>query len=204
MYTVMVTGGLGSGKSTLCELLCEHGAISLDLDEINRSLLASNASLVADLAQRFGEDILDEDGAIDTKVLARRAFEDDQSVKDLNAISFPYITEAASDYILNVHCVPRTDAKVLVVEVPLLTEVPEFAKLADEVITVAAPSELRLQRAVQRGMDSIDALRRMALQATDAERAEIADTICDNAGTREDLEAWVDAWWNARMERLNA
>ncbi len=204
MYTVMVTGGLGSGKSLLCELLCERGAISLDLDEINRSLLASNASLIADLAQRFGDDILDEEGMVNTKVLARRAFADEQSVKDLNAISFPYITEAASDYILNVHCVPRTDAKVLVVEVPLLTEVPEFAKLADEVITVSAPSELRLQRAVQRGMDSIDALHRMALQATDAERAEISDTICDNAGTREELEAWVDTWWNARKEQFDA
>lgn len=204
MYTVMVTGGLGSGKSALCELICEHGAISLDLDEINRSLLDSNASLIADLAERFGDDILDENGMVDRKILAARAFADEQSAKDLNAISFPYITEAASDYILNVHCVPRTDAKVLVVEVQLLNEVPEFAKLADEVIAVSAPSDLRLQRAVLRGMDGADALQRMARQATDAERAEIADTICDNAGTREDLEAWVDEWWNARMEQLDA
>lgn len=204
MYTVMVTGGLGSGKSTLCKLLCERGALSLDLDEINRSLLESNDSLVFDLVERFGEGILDEEGRIVRSRLAQRAFADESSAKDLNAISFPYITEAASDYILNVHCVPRTEAKILVIEVQLLTEVPEFAKLADEVIAVCAPSELRLFRAVQRGMDGADAVRRIALQATDAERCAIADTICDNSGTPEELEAWVDSWWNARMEQLDS
>ena len=203
MYTVMVTGGLGSGKSTLCSLLCARGAVSLDLDEINRSLLASNASLVSSLAKRFGDDILDEDGAVITSRLAQRAFADEQSTKDLNAISFPYITEVASDYILDVHCAPRTDAKILVVEVQLLTEVPEFAKLADEVIAVCAPSDVRLMRAIQRGMDGADALRRIAMQATDAERAAIADTICDNSGTQAELEIWVDTWWKARMEMLN-
>ena len=58
MYTVMVTGGLGSGKSTLCKLICEHGAMSMNLDEIYRGLLESNENMIADLADRFGDDIL--------------------------------------------------------------------------------------------------------------------------------------------------
>lgn len=203
MYTVMVTGGIGSGKSTLVELLCEHGAVSIDLDEINRSLLATNDVMVNELAERFGRDIVNEEGGVNAALLAQRAFADEQSTKDLNAISFPYITEAATDYVLGVECVPRSEAKVLVVEVPLLTEVPEFARLADEVIAVVASSDMRLARAVKRGMDALDVLQRMNMQATDEQRIAIADTVCENISTREDLEAWVDAWWQRRMDALD-
>lgn len=204
MYTVMVTGGIGSGKSTLVELLCKHGAVSIDLDEINRSLLATNDVMVNELAERFGRDIVNEEGGVNAALLAQRAFADEQSTKDLNAISFPYITEAATDYVLGVECVPRSEAKVLVVEVPLLTEVPEFARLADEVIAVVASSDMRLARAVKRGMDALDVLQRMNMQATDEQRIAIADTVCENISTREDLEAWVDAWWQQRMDALDA
>ncbi len=204
MYTVMVTGGLGSGKSTLVDLLCERGAVSIDLDEINRTLLSSNEDYVGELVERFGEGILDEEGAVITAELAKRAFADEASERALNAIAFPYITELANEYILDVHCTPRSDAKVLVVEVPLLTEVPEFARLADEVIAVNVPSELRLQRAIARGMDAADALARLAVQATDAQRSAIADTLCDNDGTREELAAWADAWWEQTMAKLDA
>ena len=202
MYTVMVTGGIGSGKTMLVELICERGAVSIDLDEINRRLIASNAMLISELAARFGEEILDEDGAVVPSRLARLAFADEQSTRDLNAISFPYITEAATNYILNVECVPRTDAKILVVEVPLLTEAPELAQLADEVIAVTAPSDLRLARAVARGMDASDVLARMRMQPTDAERALIADTVCENICSTEELGNWVDAWYDERMEML--
>lgn len=202
MYTVMVTGGIGSGKSKLVELLCERGAVSIDLDEINRRLISSNTMLIAELAERFGDEILDEDGAVVPARLARLAFASEQATHDLNAISFPYITEAATNYILNVECVPRTNAKILVIEVQLLTEVPEFAQLADEVIAVSAPSELRLARAVARGMDASDVLARMCVQATDAERALIADTICENICSIEELSDWADAWYDERMEML--
>ena len=131
MYTVMVTGGIGSGKSKLVELLCERGAVSIDLDEINRALISGNAMLISELAARFGEEILDEDGAVIPARLAHVAFASEQATHDLNAISFPYIMQAATNYILNVECAPRTDAKILVVEVPLLTEAPDFARLAD-------------------------------------------------------------------------
>lgn len=202
MYTVMVTGGLGSGKSTLAGALCSRGAVSINLDEINRMLLSSNAMLIADLAARFGEDILDDEGAVITSLLAQRAFKNEQATKALNDISFPYITEAATDYILGVECVPRTDAKVMVVEVPLLTEVPEFARLADEVIAVVAPSDLRLARAVARGMDALDAMRRMEVQPSDAERVAIADTVYENTGSLDDMSAWVDGWFLERADLI--
>lgn len=204
MYTVMVTGGLGSGKSTLCKLICEHGAMSMNLDEIYRGLLESNENMIADLADHFGDDILDDSGMVIRSKLAEEAFSDEQSTKDLNAITFPYIMAMTNDYLLDVHCVPCSSSKVLVVEVPLLTEVPEFAQLADEIIAVNVPSDVRLQRAVARGMNPADALRRLQVQPTDAERDAIADTICDNSGTEDDLRAWADAWWEERMDKIDA
>lgn len=204
MYTVMVTGGLGSGKSTLCKLICEHGAMSMNLDEIYRGLLESNENMIADLADRFGDDILDDSGMVIRSKLAEEAFSDEQSTKDLNAITFPYIMAMTNDYLLDVHCVPRSSSKVLVVEVPLLTEVPEFAQLADEIIAVNVPSDVRLQRAVARGMNPVDALKRLQVQPTDAERDAIADTVCDNNGTEDDLRAWADAWWEDRMNKIDA
>ncbi len=204
MYTVMVTGGLGSGKSTLCKFICEHGAMSMNLDEIYRGLLESNENMIADLADRFGDDILDDSGMVIRSKLAEEAFSDERSTKDLNAITFPYIMAMTNDYLLDVHCVPCSSSKVLVVEVPLLTEVPEFAQLADEVIAVNVPSDVRLQRAVARGMNPADALRRLQVQPTDAERDAIADTICDNSGTEDDLRAWADAWWEERMNKIDA
>ena len=204
MYTVMVTGGLGSGKSTLCKFICEHGAMSMNLDEIYRGLLESNENMIADLADRFGDDILDDSGMVIRSKLAEEAFSDERSTKDLNAITFPYIMAMTNDYLLDVHCVPCSSSKVLVVEVPLLTEVPEFAQLADEIIAVNVPSDVRLQRAVARGMNPADALRRLQVQPTDAERDAIADTICDNSGTEDDLRAWADAWWEDRMNKIDA
>jgi dephospho-CoA kinase len=203
MYTVMVTGGIGSGKSTLCKLLCEHGAVSIDLDEINRGLLQDNGDYIRDLTKRFGADILDENGDIDRSALAARAFASPEAEKDLNKIAFPYITAEASEYILDVHCTPRSDALVLVVEVPLLTEVPELIELADEVIAVTAPLDVRMQRLLDRGMDATDALNRINVQASDEERAAIADTICENGGSLEDLEKWVDNWWLSYTSQLD-
>lgn len=202
MYTVMITGGLASGKSTLRRILCEKGAVSIDLDQINATLLQGNRDYIGELVARFGEDILDPEGCVVPARLAQAAFATEADTADLNAIAFPYITAAANEYILDVHCTPRSDAKVLVIEVPLLNEVPEFAKLADEVVAVTAPSDARLARAVARGMDGSDALARLQRQASDAERVALADTVCENAGDEDDLHEWVDAWWDATMTKL--
>lgn len=198
MYTVMVTGGIGSGKSTLCKMLYEKGALSVDLDAVARTLLETDTMMISELAEEFGAGILDEDGMIVPARLAKRAFASPEATKAMNAITFPRIVAQVSDYVLDVHCVPRHHAKALVIEVPLLTDAPELVRLADEVIAVTAPVELRLARAVARGMDADDVMRRMELQPTDAERAAIATTICENAGSPEDLQAWADAWWSER------
>ena len=202
MYVVMITGGIGSGKSTLRRLLCEHGAVSIDLDQIARTLMDNEQQMVNELVDVFGPQILEEDGSVNRAALASAAFASDAATQAMNAITFPYIMREANEYVLNVHCTPRTSSKVLVVEVPLLTEMPRFADLADEVIAVEVPQLQRLARCVERGMDAQDALARMGRQPTDAQRAAMADTICDNSGNEDDLRTWVDAWWVKREERF--
>ena len=92
---------------------------------------------------------------------------------------------------------------MLAIEVAALTDVPQFAELADEVIAIEAPQLQRLARCVESGMDTQDAINRIARQASDTERAAIADTICDNGGSVEDLVAWTDEWWASREERFD-
>lgn len=200
MLTVMITGGIGSGKSSLRRMMCDKGAVSIDLDAIARTLLENEQQMINELADEFGPQILDEQGAVIRSELAAAAFSSDAATRAMNAITFPYIQREATEYLLNVHCTPRTNAPVLVVEVPLLTEMPDFAELADEVIAVEVPVVTRLARCVERGMDAEDAIARMNRQATDAERATLATVICDNNGLQEDLRAWVDAWWSERVE----
>ncbi len=195
MFTVMVTGGIGSGKSTVCRLLGAHGAATLDMDGIARSLMDHNLEMRAQLVDEFGARILDEAGEVDRAALARVAFTSPAATDALNAITFPHITRAAADYLTEVHCSPRSAAPVQVVEVPLLTQVPEFAVLADAIISVNCPSDLRLSRAIARGMSAEDALARMAAQPTDDERNAIATHVLHNAGTLEELQAAVDEWW---------
>ncbi len=199
MYTVMVTGGLGSGKSELVRELCALGATSIDLDETGRLVLEEDEGARAELAACFGDDILDGEGMVDRPLLARRAFACPQATRRLDDVMLPRILARAADSLVEVRCVPVSDAPVQVVEVALLDRAPAFAALADERIAVSAPSDLRLSRAVERGMDAADAMARIAVQASDACRERIADVVCENSGTRAELAAWARSWWNAHL-----
>lgn len=199
MYTVMVTGGLGSGKSELVRELCALGATGIDLDEIGRLVLEEDEDARDELAARFGDDVLDGEGMVDRPLLARRAFACPQATRQLDDVMLPRILARAADCLVEVHCAPLSDAPVQVVEVALLDRVPDFAALADERIAVSAPSDLRLARAVERGMDAADACARIAAQASDACRERIADTVCENSGTRAELAAWARSWWDAHV-----
>lgn len=203
MYVVMITGGVGCGKSTLLNLLCERGAVSIDLDAIAGTLMDNEPQMVAELAGEFGPQILNGDGGVDRDALNELACASAAATRSMNEIVFPYITREANEYILDVHCTPRTHAKVLAIEVAALTDVPQFAELADEVIAIEAPQLQRLARCVESGMDTQDAINRIARQASDTERAAIVDTICDNGGSVEDLVAWVDEWWASREEHFD-
>jgi dephospho-CoA kinase len=199
MYVVLLTGGLASGKDTVSAYLAERGATLLDLDVIAREAQSEEAVL-AQLREAFGSDIIDADGTLDRSLLAERAFVDQHSAERLNAICWPPIKERVVEYILQNTCQPMRRAKLLVVQIPLLAEAPDFLDLADEVIAVSADEALRFRRAVARGMSPVDARRRIALQADDEQRRAISDTVFVNNGSLDELKQQVDEWYADRIE----
>jgi dephospho-CoA kinase len=202
MYTVLLTGGLASGKDTVCSWLAELGAATLDLDEIAHQELEDNV-VIEQVTALFGEDLLDSEGQIIRPRLAERAFATPEQARQLNELIWPLVQERVGDFLTGGSCQPLEHAELMVVQIPLLAEAPQFLDLADEVVSISAPEQQRLQRAVQRGMTLEDAINRLQLQATDAQRAAISDTIWDNSGSLAQLHRQVQDWYRQRtQERL--
>lgn len=192
---VALTGGIGSGKSTVAAMLAARGAVIIDADAIARQVVEPGRPALAALVERFGADILDPDGRLDRKALAAKAFATEEARRGLEAITHPAIGE---EFLRQVAEAP--DDGVVVHDVPLLAEVG--AKLDyDEVIVVEAPREVRLRRLEQRGVARADAEARMAAQATDEQRRAIATRVVDNSGDLASLERQVDELWEALRAR---
>jgi dephospho-CoA kinase len=193
---VGLTGGIGAGKSTVADLLAERGAVIVDADEVARAVVEPGQRALAKLVDRFGAGILDADGRLDRSALAKLAFVDDESRRDLEAITHPAINE---EFGRRVAAAP-SDA-VVVLDVPLLVESPQARERGYQtVIVVEAPRDVRLARLEARGVDRADVEARMAAQAGDDERRKIATYVIDNAGDRAALERQVDEVW-AELQR---
>jgi dephospho-CoA kinase len=196
---VGLTGGIGAGKSTVADLLAERGAVIVDADEVARAVVEPGQPALAKLVDRFGTGILDAEGRLDRTVLAKLAFVDDESRRDLEAITHPAINE---EFTRRVADAPP-DA-IVVLDVPLLFESPQARKRPYQtVIVVEAPREVRLARLEARGVDRADAEARMAAQAGDEERRTIATYVVDNSGDHASLERRIDEVW-ADLERRQA
>jgi dephospho-CoA kinase len=191
---VGLTGGIGSGKSTVARLLADRGSVVIDADVIAREVV-ERPEVLAALAERFGPEILAADGTLDRTALAQRAFVTDEVRKELEAITHPPIGE---EFLRRVAAAPPDG--IVVHDVPLLVESTRGFEYGG-VIVVVAPREVRLQRLEARGIPRDDAERRMALQATDEERAKVATWILDNSGDVADLERQIDAIWPELLER---
>ncbi|MCU1426666.1 MAG: dephospho-CoA kinase [Actinomycetia bacterium] len=186
---VGLTGGIGSGKSTVAGLLAKRGAVVVDADAIARQVVEPGTPALAALAERFGADILRPDGSLDRPALARKAFVDDESRKALEAITHPAI---GAEFLRQLGDAP--EGAVVVHDVPLLVESTRGYEYG-AVIVVEAPREVRLARLEQRGVPRSDAEARMAAQATDEERRAVATWVLDNGGDLAALEVQVDAFW---------
>ncbi len=188
-----LTGGIGSGKSTVAEMLAERGAVVVDTDEIAREVVEPGGPAHAAVASRFGPGVLSAGGQIDRSALAAVVFSDQRALADLNAIVHPAVAEGVRNRLARL----PADA-VAVVVVPLLVET---GWSADLVVVVDAPEDEAVARVVrQRDMAEPEVRRRMAAQASRAERRARADHVVDNRGSREDLRAEVDRLW----ERIRA
>jgi dephospho-CoA kinase len=188
---VALTGGIGSGKSTVAARLAARGAVIVDADAIARLVVEPGMPAFVSLVERFGEGIVAADGTLDRPALAAVAFADDESRKALGEITWPAIGEETERQIA-----AAGDDAVVVCDIPLLVESKAAAtRPYAAVIVVEAPRELRLDRLVRRGLTRDDAETRMAAQATDEQRRAVATHLVDNAGNLAALEARADEIW---------
>lgn len=195
MYKVLLGGGLASGKSTVAKILEDLGAEVENLDRISVEV-RNSPDVAGELADAFGPGILDADGEPIPSVLAERAFSSEDAVAKLDSICLPRISERARGYLLDMDATP---SPMRVLEVPLLDRAPELHGLVDEIVVVVAPEELRLRRAIARGLSEQDARNRIGSQASQEELEGMADTIIRNDSTEEELARRVRAWWDSRI-----
>jgi dephospho-CoA kinase len=197
MRLVGLTGGIGSGKSTVADLLRAKGAVVVDADEVARAVVEPGQPALDALIERFGPGILDASGRLDRPALAAIAFADDDGRKALGDITWPAIGE---EFERRIKAAPH-DA-VVVCDVPLLVESKAAAaRPYVAVIVVEAPIDVRLDRLEVRGVARDDAERRMAAQATDEERRAVATHLVDNGGDLESLARQIDRIWADLLAR---
>ncbi|AKU64848.1 dephospho-CoA kinase [Schaalia meyeri] len=179
---VAVSGGIGSGKSSVTRTFASLGAVVADADAIAREILQPGTRALREVAEHFGADLIRSDGTLDRSLLASRVFACDGRVRELNAITHPAITERAWT-ILN----GAPEGALAVYDIPLLVE-GDGIDLFDAVIMVDAPEEERIRRLAGRGMLPEDARARIRAQASSEERRAAANVWIDNRGSIADLE----------------
>jgi dephospho-CoA kinase len=171
----------------------------IDLDELSRDVCEPGSDVLPAIADEFGADVLDPvTGELDRALLASRAFADPRRARRLEEIELPAILGRLSAQLTQSPC--GQEPAVCVVEVPLLDRMGATLALADEVMCVTCPLDLRRARALARGVSEPDFDLRVSLQPTEDYLLEHADTTLFNAGSASDLEDACDAWWRAREE----
>jgi len=185
-----LTGGIGSGKSTVSARLAELGARVVDADAITRAVQAPGTEVFAAIVDRFGPAVLAGDGSLDRPALAAIVFRDPDELKALNAIVHPAVGVAIAEALATA---AETD-DVVILDVPLLVESGRDDMAA--MVVVDLDPEVAVARLVEhRGFTEEDARARISRQASRAERRAKADKVLDNRGSVEDLLAQVDALW---------
>jgi dephospho-CoA kinase len=195
---VGLTGGIGSGKSTVSALLAEHGAVIVDADKIARDLQTPRSPVLARMAERFGQHIIRADGSLDRAAVAAIVFGDDREARralaDLNGIVHPAMQDEIARQI-DAHS--GTD-RIVVLDFPLLTENPREGLAAWIVVDI--DSDIAVRRLVdQRGMDELDVRKRIASQPSREQRLARATHVVRNDADLEQLRAQVDELWSALL-----
>ncbi|MDO4685324.1 MAG: dephospho-CoA kinase [Corynebacterium sp.] len=189
MQRIGLTGGIGSGKSTVAKLLAEQGFCIVDADQIARDIVAPGQPALEELVKTFGERILLDDGSLNRSELARLAFSSQETTTVLNTITHPRIAEETARRFAQAEA---DGYEEIVYDMPLLVD-NGLHKDMDFVVVIDVDPEIRFERLVQqRGLDADDVRRRLAAQISDAERNAAADMVIDNNGELEDLIPQVE------------
>jgi len=203
MYVLGITGGIGSGKTTAARLFGDLGATVIDLDDLAKRLIGPEGPLRDAVVEAFGEGVRGADGGVDPAALAAVAFESPESAKRLDGIVHPGVYAAVAGALDVLAELPEPPS-VVVIDIPLLVEAPMFFDLLDGVLAVSAPEDTRLARLEARGMAPDDAHARMSLQATDAERRDIADYAVENDGDKTEFESVLISFWDGELASRGA
>jgi dephospho-CoA kinase len=188
-----LTGGIGSGKSTVAGLLAGRGARVVDADRIAREVVEPGTPGLEAVAAAFGPGVLTPEGALDRPALAAVVFADPEARRRLDGIVHPLVRARAAELV----AAAPPDA-VVVQDVPLLVETGQAGSY-ELVLVVEADLDTRVRRLVGRGVSEEDARARIAAQATDEQRRAVADVVLDNSGTVEELDAQVERFWAERV-----
>ncbi len=192
---VALTGGIGSGKSTVEAMLAARGAVVVDSDVLAREVVAPGSDGLAAVVDAFGPAVLTEDGSLDRPAMAAIVFADDAARETLNAIIHPRVRRRTAELTAS-----APSGSVVVHSVPLLVETGRAGRYA-RIVVIDCPVETQVSRLVSlRGMAEADARARIAAQATREERLAVATSVIHNEGSREDLAREVDRVWREITE----
>lgn len=190
MPVIAITGGIGSGKSSVRKALEELGALGVDTDELARRVVEPGSAGARMVRDAFGEGFFDREGRLDRKRMAEEVFHDPDARLRLEAILHPLIRELEADIVSR--ALQEDPSRLVVVEVPLLTD-PARAAVYDGVLLVTAPRDVRLRRLAESGRyTGEEALARMRSQASDELRKGLATWVLDNGGSREETSRQLD------------
>lgn len=195
MLIVGLTGGIGSGKSTVAAMLARRGAVVIDVDAVGRDVISPGGRAEAAVLAEFGPSVATPEGHVDRAALARAVFGKPDDLFRLTEISHPAINADLAD---RLDLLPP--GQIVVLDMAILVE-SNLGRLADGrsysmVVVVEAPEPLRVERAVARGMKADDVRARIVSQATDDERRAVADVVIVNDGDPDHLAGAVNDLWS--------
>ncbi len=195
MLIVALTGGIGSGKTTVGDIFSELGAVVIDSDQLARAVLERGSKGFDLVLAKFGDAIL-KNGELDRSLLATLVFNDSQKRSELESITHPLIRQSFAEIISSL---PRES--IVINQIPLLFESKGAYKF-DHIITISAPEELRIERLKNRGLSFSDIKKRIEAQASDLERESISNSIIRNDKDELHLRNQVESTW-LELENLN-
>ena len=197
MLIVALTGGIGSGKSTVGKLFQQLGAVVVDSDQLAREVVERGSSGFEQIVTLFGDEIL-KNGEINRSLLAEIIFKDPAKRKDLEQITHPLIRKAFADIVAK-----SGDQAIVINQIPLLVE-SKYEYNFDHVITVSTSEDKRIARLLAKGYTQEQILNRMKSQVSDADREKIADSIIQNNESQIELLPQVEKIWEQLQSKLKS
>lgn len=195
MVVIGLTGGIASGKSTISALLKKMGAKIIDADEIAREIVQPGSPTLLEIEQRFGSELINQDGSLNRKALGEKVFRDSSLVKELNSITHPRIKNLTENIIRDIY---ETDPEaIVVIDAPLLLEA-NMESLVDEIWVAAVDEKIQVKRIMERDrLSATEALARINNQLPLSEKIKKADRVIDTGCSWHETQLIVKNYWTS-------